>query len=41
MNDNQQALKDRLELLCETWNLFENARANARDWEKEKRSKRK
>jgi hypothetical protein len=40
-NGNQQALKDRLELLCETWNLFENARANAKDWEKEKRGKRK
>jgi hypothetical protein len=40
-NETQQALKDRLELLCETWNLFENARANAKDWGKENRGKRK
>lgn len=40
-NEDRQALKDLLELLCETWNLFEDARANAKDWEKEKRGKRK
>jgi hypothetical protein len=40
-NETQQALKDRLELLCDTWNLFEDAKANAKDWEKEKRGKRK
>jgi hypothetical protein len=40
-NENQQALKDRLELLFETWSLFENAMANAKDWETEKRGKRK
>jgi hypothetical protein len=38
-NESQQALKDRLELLCETWNLFEDAKANTKDWEKEKRGK--
>jgi hypothetical protein len=40
-NENQQALKDRLELLSETWSLFENATANAKNWETEKRGKRK
>jgi hypothetical protein len=40
-NESLQALKDRLELLSETWNLFENAMANAKDWETEKRGKRK
>ena len=41
MSKNQQALKDWLELLSETWSRFENAMANAKDWEMEKRSKRK
>jgi hypothetical protein len=40
-NESLQALKDRLELLSETWNLFENAMAKAKDWEMEKRGKRK
>jgi hypothetical protein len=40
-NENQQALRDRLELLSEPWSLFENAMANAKDWETEKRGKRK
>jgi hypothetical protein len=40
-NEHQQALKDRLELLCKTWSLFENAMANAKDWETERRGKRK
>ena len=40
-NEIRQALQDRLELLCETWNLFEKAREDARDWENEKMGKRK
>jgi hypothetical protein len=36
---NHQALKGRLELLCEMWNLFENARANAKDWKRGKRKR--
>jgi hypothetical protein len=36
-NETQHALK----LLCVTWNLFEHARGNAKDWKTEKRGKRK
>ena len=39
-NETQQALQGRLELLCETWNLFENARGDAKDWGNEKKRKR-
>ena len=37
----QKALEDRLDLLCDTWNLFEGAGEDARDWEKQWRGKRK
>jgi hypothetical protein len=34
--ETQQALKDRLELLCDMWNLFENTNDNAKDWKRKR-----
>jgi len=37
----QQVLKYQLELLCEIWELCENAKGDTKEWEQEKRGKRK
>ena len=39
--DSRPALKRRLELLCEIWEIFQNAKADANNWERGKRGKRK
>ena len=39
--ESQQALKRRLELICETWALLENAREDAKKWEMGRTGKRK
>jgi hypothetical protein len=39
--DSRPALKRRLELLCEIWEIFQNAEADANNWEWGKRGKRK
>jgi len=42
MNESQQALKHRLDLLCKTWTLFKNAKEDAKTWEvKQRGNKRK
>jgi hypothetical protein len=40
-NESREALKRQLELLRETWALFDNAMGDAKDWEQGQRGKRK
>jgi hypothetical protein len=40
-SDSRPALKRRLELLCEIWKLFQNAKEDASSWERGLRGKRK
>jgi hypothetical protein len=40
-SDSRPALKRRLELLCETWEISQNAKGDAGNWERDKRGKRK
>jgi hypothetical protein len=40
-SDSRPALKHRLELLREIWEIFENAKEDASNWEQSKRSKKK
>jgi hypothetical protein len=40
-SDSRPALKRRLELLCEIWEIFQNAKGDAGNWERDKRGKRK
>ena len=40
-SDSRPALKRRLELLCEIWEIFQNAKEDASDWERSNRGKRK
>jgi hypothetical protein len=40
-SDSRRALKHRLELLCEIWELFQNAKEDANKWERGMKGKRK
>jgi hypothetical protein len=40
-SDSRSALKRRLELLCKIWEIFQNAKEDANNWERGKRGKRK
>lgn len=40
-SDSRPALKRRLELLCKVWEIFQNAKEDAENWEKATRGKRK
>jgi hypothetical protein len=40
-SDSRPALKRRLELLCEIWEIFQNAKEDANNWERGMRGKRK